>query len=189
LFIVRPFFYNTMYSFWYTTSYNFASFMMPMWSYHWWFGYPFVTLPMQEWMHCNPWYVSKYHHTYPIREWNSCTNRGLSAFSPPHMKMSGYCHHQKWFSNLGGHFHYQSNSYKFGVVCFDNNNACSDNCRSRQGIILHRASSRRWFHSPCHRDLRLFPSLFWFFFCFLCTSLYNLPSVDLLGTFDDYIPL
>jgi hypothetical protein len=55
------------------------------------------------------------------------------------------------------------------VTCFDNNNACSDNCYSRQGRILHKANVRRWFHSPCHRDLRLSPSLFWFLSDFLCT--------------------
>jgi hypothetical protein len=39
----------------------------------------------------------------------------------------------------------------------------------QDNTILHRTSSKRWFHSPCHRDLWLSPSSFWFLFYFLCT--------------------
>jgi len=77
LFILRPFPYNTLYSFRYTISYNFAYFMMLLWSYHWWFGYPFAMLPVQEWVHCNPWYVSRYCWNYRIKKWNSCTQRWM----------------------------------------------------------------------------------------------------------------
>ncbi len=47
MFILRPFSYNIMYSK-YTTFYSSTYFMMLLWSYHWWFGYPFVMFPMQE---------------------------------------------------------------------------------------------------------------------------------------------
>jgi hypothetical protein len=104
------------------------------------------------------------------------------------MKMNGCCHHQRQFLNLDEHCHYWSDSYRFGATCFNNDNACNDNCRS-QGMILHRSSTRRWFHSPCHRDLWLSPSSFWFFVDFLCTCQYNLPLTNLLGTFDAYISL
>jgi hypothetical protein len=30
-------------------------------------------------------------------------------------------------------------------------------------------NAKRWFHSPCHKVLRLSPSSFWFHFDFLCT--------------------
>jgi len=54
--------------------------------------------------------------------------------------------------------------YRFGVMCFDDDSACSNNCRPKQGMILHIVSTRKWFHSPCHRDLSLSPSLFNSFF-------------------------
>ncbi len=163
--------------------------MILMWSYHWWFGYPFVMLPMQEWRHCNPWYALRYYYNYHIRKWSSHTKRGFLAFPLPHMKMNGYCHHQKQFSYPCRCFHCQFNSYRFGATCFDNDNACNDSCRSKQGPILHKTSARKWFHSPCRKDLQLFPSSFWFLFDFLCTWMYSSPSTDLFGTFDVYISL
>jgi len=45
---------------------------MSVWSYHWWFGYPFAMLLMWEWVHCNPWYTLKYYCNYRIRKWSSC---------------------------------------------------------------------------------------------------------------------
>ncbi len=196
-------------------------------SYHLWFGYPFAMLPMREWMHCNPWYTSKYCCNYRIEEWSSHTKRGFSPFPPPHTKTSGYYHHlhhtrrrvdiiitstthedewilssppphtktsgyyhhQKQFSNPDEHCHCQSDSYKFGAAYFNNNSACNDSCHPRQDTILHRANAKRWFHSPCHRNLRLSPSSFWFLSNFLCTCPYGSPSSNLFSTFDAYISL
>jgi hypothetical protein len=59
---------------------------------------------------------------------------------------------------------------------------------SRQSTILHKVSAMRWFHSPCHRDLQLSLSSFWFLFN-LCMCQYTSPSIGLLGTFDAYISL
>jgi hypothetical protein len=103
------------------------------------------------------------------------------TFSPPHTKTSGYCHHQRQFSNRGKHYHCRSNLYRF--------NACNDIYHSIQGMILHKVNTKRWFHSRCHRDLWMFPFSFWFLFYFLCTCLYDLPLANLLGTFDAYISL
>jgi hypothetical protein len=64
-----------------------------------------------------------------------------------------YCHHQKQFSNLSKHCHYRFDSSKFGVTCFNDDNACNGNYCSSQNTILHKANARRWFHSPCHRNL------------------------------------
>jgi hypothetical protein len=163
--------------------------MMLVWSHHWWFGYPFVMLPMREWVHYNRWYASKYHCNYRIRKWNSHTKKGFSPFPPPYTNMNGYCHHHKWFLNLGKCYHYRSNSYKLGTTYFDNDNTCNNRYRSKQGIILHKVKAKKWFHSPCHNDLRLSPSSFWFFFDFLCTCQYSLPLAHLLGTFNAYILL
>ncbi len=59
-----------------------------------------------------------------------------SGVLSPHTKMSGYCNHQRQFSNPSEHYHCWFNSYKFGAICF-NNNACNDSCLSRQNMILH----------------------------------------------------
>jgi len=98
--VFHPFSYNILYLFWYTTSYSCTFFMMLMWSYHRWFEYPFVMLPVREWAHYSPWYASKYRYNYHIEEWSSCTKRGFLPFSLPHMEMSKCCHHQKQFSNI-----------------------------------------------------------------------------------------
>jgi hypothetical protein len=37
-------------------------------------------------------------------------------------------------------FHYRSNSYRFGITCFDDNSACNNNYCSRQGMILHKSN-------------------------------------------------
>jgi hypothetical protein len=120
---------------------------MLMSSYHWWFGFPFVMLHVWEWVHYNPWYASKDHCNYWIGEWSSHTQRGFSPFPPPHRKTNGYCHHQRQILNPNRRCHCQSNSYRFGVACFNNDNACNNSCCSRQGMILHRVNTRRWFHS------------------------------------------
>jgi len=86
MFILCPFFYIILYLSRYTTSYNCTSFTMLIWSYHWWFGYPFIMLPMREWVHCNPWYVSRYPCNYCIEKWSPHTKRGFSPFPPPHTK-------------------------------------------------------------------------------------------------------
>jgi hypothetical protein len=45
LFILNPFPYSTTYMYWLATSYDCLSFTMLVWSYHWWFKYPFVLVP------------------------------------------------------------------------------------------------------------------------------------------------
>jgi hypothetical protein len=130
-----------------------------------------------------------FHHQLSHQKMELMYKRGFSLFSLSHTKMNGYCHHYRQFLNLSELCHCWSNLNKFDVVCFNDNNACNNSCRSRQGTILHRASAMKWFHSPCHRDLQLFPSSFWSLFNFLCTCQYSSPSVDLLGTFNAYISL
>jgi hypothetical protein len=48
-FIISPFSYNIMYPSWLATSYNYAPFMMSMWSYHWQSRYTFASVPLWEW--------------------------------------------------------------------------------------------------------------------------------------------
>jgi hypothetical protein len=127
--------------------------------------------------------------SYRIRECNSCTKRGFLPFPPSHTKTSGYCHHYRQFWNHGECFHYWSNLYRFGVACFDDNNTCNNNYCLRQSRILHRTNTKKWFHSPCHKDLWLSPFSFWFLVHFFFTCLYSSSLVNILGTFDAYISL
>jgi hypothetical protein len=159
-----------------------------MWSYHQWFRYQFITLPLWERTHCSPWYASKYHYIYHTIKWSARTKRGFSPF--PH-------HSHRWVDiviirnnfRIVADVHCWSDSYKFDAMCFDNDNACSNNCCLRQGMILHRTNMKRWFHSFCHKDLQLFPSSFWFLFYFLCTCQYSSTSINLFSTFNVYILL
>jgi hypothetical protein len=68
-------------------------FMMLVWSYHWWFIYPFVMLLIWEWTHYNSWYNcnKKMKLTYKQR---------FRIFSLPYMEMNGYYHHRKWYWTL-----------------------------------------------------------------------------------------
>jgi hypothetical protein len=71
-----------------------------MWSYHQWFGYPFVTLLVWKWVHCNPLYIFKYYCNCHVGKWSSCTKRGFPPFPSPYTKMSRYYHHQRGFWTL-----------------------------------------------------------------------------------------
>jgi hypothetical protein len=95
----------------------------------------------------------------------------------------------KRFSNLGEHYHYRFNLYRFDTTCFDDDNTCTNSCHSKEGTILHKVSAKRWFHSPCYKDIWLSPSSFWFLFNFLCTWQYSSPLAELHGTFNAYILL
>lgn len=94
------FFYSISYLYWYITSYICASFMILMWSYHWWFMYLFIMLFMWEWTHYNSWYVLKYCCNYCNKKWNSHIEKCFSPFLLPHIETNGYCHHQKWSLNF-----------------------------------------------------------------------------------------
>ncbi len=61
-------------------------------------------------------------------------------------------------------------------MCIIHNNMCSDNCCSRENIIIQRACIRRQLHFPCHRNLWLSSFLFWIIFYFLCLGHYS-PSL------------
>ncbi len=46
LFIINLLSYNIMYASWLATSFNYPPFTVSIWSYHWWFKYPFVSMPL-----------------------------------------------------------------------------------------------------------------------------------------------
>ncbi len=73
LFIFNPFFYNITYLSWLATSYNYPSFTVSMWSYHWWFRYPFVLVPLWKWVYNIPQHISRYCCSYCFGEWSTCS--------------------------------------------------------------------------------------------------------------------
>jgi hypothetical protein len=160
-----------------------------MWLYHRRFEYPFVTLLVREWMHCSPWYTLRYHCSYCIREWTSHTKKGFPTFSPTIHGDESIFSSPKTFFRPWWTLSLSIRFIQFGVTCFNNNNTCNNSYPSRQGMIVPRANAKRWFYSFSHQNLRLFPSSFWFLFYFLCACQYNLPSIDLFGTFNVYILL
>jgi hypothetical protein len=81
LFIFGPLFYNTMFLSWLATSYSCPSFMVLVWSYHWWSRYPFALVPLREWRYNSPWHTLKYCHNYYFGELNTCSKGGLPLFS------------------------------------------------------------------------------------------------------------
>ncbi len=80
LFVLGSFIHNVMYPPWFATSNNCTSFMLSMWTYHWWFNYPFVSMLMWEWTRNNPKYSSKYRHNYYCRKWNTYRERFPTFF-------------------------------------------------------------------------------------------------------------
>jgi hypothetical protein len=162
---------------------------MPVWSYHQWFRYIFVMLPVQEWVHCSPWYTSRYHCNYHIGEWSSRTKIDFSHFPCHTWKQMDIVTTKDNSPNLDRRCHCWFNSYEFGVACFDNDSTYNDVCHSKQDMILHKMNVKRWFHSLCHKNLQLSPSSIWFLSNFLCTCLYSSPSSNLFGTFNAYISL
>jgi hypothetical protein len=74
-FIFSSLHYNIMYSSWLATYYSCLSFTVSMWSYHWWFRYLFVSVPLWEWTYNNPWYMLGYCCNYCFAEWNTCWER------------------------------------------------------------------------------------------------------------------
>jgi hypothetical protein len=93
LFVLGSLLHNIMYPLWFLTSNNCTSFMLSVWTYHCWFNYPFVSMPMWEWTHNNPWYSSKYCHNYCCGKWNTSIDKGFPPFPPPHLRTSWYSYH------------------------------------------------------------------------------------------------
>jgi hypothetical protein len=75
------------------TSYNCLSFKMSMWSYHWQSRYPFVLVPLWQWMYNNPRYTLGYYHNYYFGKCNTCLEGGFPPFPLPHLMTSRYPYH------------------------------------------------------------------------------------------------
>jgi hypothetical protein len=62
-------------------------------------------------------------------------------------------------------------------MCIIHGNICSNNCCLGKNTIIDITHIRRWFHSPCHRDLWWCLFLFWLLFGFFCLGHYSWSSV------------
>ncbi len=66
LFILSPLSYNTTYSSWSVTFYNYPYFTMLVWLDHWWSRYAFALVPLQKWTYNSPQHISKYYRTIAL---------------------------------------------------------------------------------------------------------------------------
>jgi len=71
-FILSSFFYNILYPFWLATSHSCPSFTVLVWSYHKQSMYPFILVPLWEWMYSSPRHNLKYCHNYCFEKWSTC---------------------------------------------------------------------------------------------------------------------
>jgi len=99
-FIFIPLLYNTTHPSWFATFYNCPSFTVLVWSYHWWSGYPYTSMPMWEWTYYRPQYTSRYYCNYCLGQWNTSFQGGLPPFPSSHLTMNGYPYHKNNFQTL-----------------------------------------------------------------------------------------
>jgi hypothetical protein len=142
--------YNIMYLSWFNTSHNFPSFIMLVWSYFWWFRYPFVSVLLWEWTYSNPLHISRYYCSYYFRKQSTCSEGGLSPSPSSHPTTSGYFYYQKWFSYFHGPCHCWSDLHKYGAMNINDYNTCSNDGCLGEDMILHQTNIKWWFHSPCY---------------------------------------
>jgi hypothetical protein len=176
-FILSPLSYNIMYSFWLAISYNHPFFTVLMWSYHWQFMYPFVVMSLWEWTYNNPRHTSRYYCNYCFGEWNMCSKGGLPPFPSPHPMTNGYPYHKKQLPDFDGHCHCWIDSHKYGSTSIDDNNTCSDDGNSGEDMIIHRADTKQWLHSPHYWDIWVSLSPFRFIFDHLSTNHYHMSTI------------
>lgn len=98
-----------------------------------------------------------------------------------------YFYHQ--LSDFNECFHNLFDSPRYGVTCIIHDNTCNDSCHLRKDIITCGTHIRKWPHSPCHKNLRLFSFSFWLLFYFLCLDHYDPSSMVLFSSFDVYFLL
>jgi len=183
LFIFNPLPYITYLS-WFATSYGCPSIMVSMWSYHWQSTYSFALMPLWEWAYNNPWYISKYYHSCYFGEWLTYLEGGFPYFPLPHLTMTGYPYHHKWFSDFDGHCHYWFDSNRHGATNVNDEITCNNvDCLGKDTIICW-VNNRRWLHSPCYWDVWVSSFLFWFIFYYLCIDHYRTSSTVFFSPFN-----
>jgi hypothetical protein len=98
---------------------------------------------------------------------------GLLPLFSSHPRSSGYPYHQGQLLDCDGHHHYWFNLHKYGATNIDDDNTCSDDGCSWKDTIIHWASTKHWFHSPCYWNVWVSSFLFLFIFDCLCTYHYG----------------
>ncbi len=115
-FIIGPLFYNSMYPFWLTTSYNRPPFMVSVWSYHWWSMCPFASMPLWEWMYNNPWHILGYCCNYCFGKQSTYLEGGFPPFPSSHLATSGYSYYQGWLPYFDEHWINWQSTLLFCIV-------------------------------------------------------------------------
>jgi hypothetical protein len=155
-----------------------------MWSCHWRFRYLFALVSLRGWMYNNPWYISKYYHSYCFGKWSTCLKGGFLLFPSSHPMSSGYPYHQRQFLDLDGHHHSWFDLHKYGVVNINDDHTRSDDGYFGKDMIICWASTKRWLHSLCYWDVWVSSFLFWFIFDYLCIDHYGASSIIFFNSLD-----
>jgi len=82
--------------------------------------------------------------------------------------------------------------FKDDTMCIIHGNACNNNCCLGKNTIIDITHIRRWFQSPCHRDLCLCSFLFWLLFCFFCLGHYSWSSmvpIMVISYYEHYVSI
>ncbi len=180
----KPTFLQQYVPIWLVTSYSCPHFTMSIWSYHWWFRYPFALMLLWEWMYNTSQHTLRYCCSYCFGKWNTCLEGGFPPFPSPHPMINGYPYHQIWLSNFDGCYHCWPDLHKYGATNINDNNTSSDDGYKKKNTILCQTSIRWWFHSPCYWDICVFSLSFWFIFNYLCTYYYRMSSVVFSNPFN-----
>jgi hypothetical protein len=68
-------------------------FTVLVWSYHWQFRYPFVSMPLREWTYNSPWHISRFYCSYCFGKWTTYWKGGFPFFPLSPSTTSGYSYH------------------------------------------------------------------------------------------------
>jgi len=156
---------------------------MLVWSYHWWSRYPFVLVPLWEWIYSSPQHTLGYCYNHCFGEWNTCSKGGFPPFPLPHSIISRYSYYQRHLLYFDGHCHYWPNSQQYGVMNIDDDCTCNDDGYLGEDTILHWTNIKWWFHSFYNWDIWVFPFLFRFIPDCFCTNHYHVSSMVFFNPF------
>jgi hypothetical protein len=118
----------------------------------------------------------KYCHNYCFGEWNTHTKKSFQPFALP------YSMTRDDFWTLVNVVIFDSTRPNMVQCTLSPITTCNENCHLGENMIICKVRIKRRLHSPCHRDLWLFPFLFWLFFNLLCSSHYSLPLAVLFSS-------
>jgi hypothetical protein len=126
---LNSFLYDIMYLLWLVISYSCTFFTLSMWTYHWWFGYPFMSkVLVQKWTHYTFDTFRDTITTIALKIGTHIPNRGFPPFPLSHLTSSQYSYHETQNLDINGCCHSLSYLLEYGILCIIHNNACNDSC-------------------------------------------------------------